>query len=161
MFGFRMLIFITSSITIFNEVSLYPPLELILMLIADWKTELQLARTMFLHCPVILLALVFSVSISEVHVSAKPGPGSSDVCHSAQAYSNSLDSLMGLCDGVSSVASGTRARTLQFRYSISVISFPKPIFLDQCTVPTVEILKPCVHGGLVDSSCFRNSILPV
>ena len=127
------------------------------MLITDLKKELQFSRTMFLHCPVILLALVFSVSISEVHVSAKPGPGSSDVCHSAQAYSNSLDSLMGLCDGVSSFASGT----LQLSYLISVISFPKPIFLDQCTVPTVEILKPCVHGGLVDSSCFRNSILPV
>ena len=129
------------------------------MLITDLKKELQFSRTMFLHCPVILLALVFSVSISEANVLAKPGTGSSDVCHSAQAYSNSLDSLMGLCDGVSSFASGTR--TLQFRYSISVISFPKPIFLDQCTVPTVEILKPCVHGGLVDSSCFRNSILPV
>ena len=33
--------------------------------------------------------------------------------------------------------------------------------LDKCTIPTVEILKPCVHGVLIDASCSRNSFVQV
>ena len=33
--------------------------------------------------------------------------------------------------------------------------------LDKCTIPTVEILKPCVHGVLIDASCSRNSLVQV
>ena len=61
--------------------------------------------TMFSHCPVLLLALV-SVTISEAFVLTPPDAASADGCHHARSYSISLHSLMSLCDGVSSSASG-------------------------------------------------------
>ena len=60
---------------------------------------------MFSHCPVSLLALV-SVTISEAFVPVLPPPDDADGCYYARSYSSSLHSLMGLCDGVSSSASG-------------------------------------------------------
>ena len=115
----------------------------------------EFIRTMFTHCLVIILALVISASVTEAYVLPTPGPGSSDVCHIAQSHSSSLHSLIGLCDGISSSASGK----FQF-YLLDFISQTSQI-LDQCTIPTVEILKPCIQGGLMDASCSRNSILQV
>ena len=115
----------------------------------------EFIRTMFTRCLVIILALVISASVTEAHVLPAPGPGSSDVCHIAQSHSSSLHSLIALCDGISSSASGK----FQF-YLLDFISQISKI-LDQCTIPTVEILKPCIQGGLMDASCSRNSILQV
>ena len=53
-----------------------------------------------------LLALIVCVTISKAYVLPPPGPASSDVCHNAKSLSSSLQSLMGLCDGVPSSASG-------------------------------------------------------
>ena len=64
---------------------------------------------MFPYYPAKLLALIVCVTISNAYVlppPAPPGPASSDVCHNAKSLSSSLQSLMGLCDGVPSSASG-------------------------------------------------------
>ena len=67
---------------------------------------------MFNHWPVVLIAVVVGASayvLPHHGTGGLPGGGASDVCHNAQTYTSSLHSLMGLCDGVSSSASGKLA----------------------------------------------------
>ena len=73
---------------------------------------------MFNHWPVVLIAVVVgaraSAYVLPLHGTGGLPGGASDVCHNAQTYTSSLHSLMGLCDGVSSSASGKLAEFLNF-----------------------------------------------
>ena len=74
----------------------------------------RILRIMFNHWPVVLIAVVVGASayvLPHHGTGGLPG-GASDVCHNAQTYTSSLHSLMGLCDGVSSSASGKLAELL-------------------------------------------------
>ena len=80
-----------------------------------------------------------------------PTTAAENLCREYKSYFQSLNDAMNNnfvhCSG--STANGKHLLWL-LPYLISTIS-------DQCTIPAVEILKPCMQGTTLDQECHKNA----